>query len=37
MYLPFYCEHERHSYEVCLYKQYEERREAKKEGFVEQK
>jgi hypothetical protein len=32
MYLPWHCEHERHSYEICLYKEYERRREIKKEA-----
>ncbi|KAJ1437491.1 B18 subunit of NADH:ubiquinone oxidoreductase, partial [Ochromonadaceae sp. CCMP2298] len=27
MYSPFACEHEKHSYEICLYKEYEKRRE----------
>jgi hypothetical protein len=30
MYSPFACEHEKHSYEICLYKEYEKRREIKK-------
>jgi len=29
-YLPWKCEHERHSYEICMYKEYEKRREFKK-------
>lgn len=32
MYLPWACEHERHSYEICMYKEYERRREIKKES-----
>eukprot|EP01039_Chlorochromonas_danica_P003418 gene3417-3745_t len=28
-YLPFFCGEERHSYEICMYKEYEKRREIK--------
>eukprot|EP01038_Epipyxis_sp_PR26KG_P008491 gene8491-11477_t len=28
-YLPWACEHERHSYEICMYKEYEKRRALK--------
>lgn len=31
MFLPWHCEHERHDYEVCLYKQYEQRRKIKED------
>jgi hypothetical protein len=27
-----FCEHERHSYEICLYKEYLKRKEIKKQG-----
>ncbi len=32
LYLPWKCEEERHSYEVCLYKEYERRRKIKAES-----
>lgn len=31
-YLPFKCEDERHSYEICMYEEYEKRRAIKKQG-----
>ena len=31
-FLPWACEHERHSYEICMYKEYERRRSIKKEN-----
>ena len=31
LYLPWECEHERHAYEICMYKEYERRRAIKKE------
>eukprot|EP01040_Poterioochromonas_malhamensis_P006180 gene6180-6650_t len=31
-YLPWHCEEEKHSYEICMYKEYEKRRQLKKEG-----
>jgi hypothetical protein len=31
-FLPWNCEEERHSYEICMYKEYEKRRELKKQG-----
>jgi len=32
LFSPFACEHEKHEYEICMYKEYERRRQIKKEG-----
>lgn len=37
MYMPWYCGDERHSYEICLYKQYEQRRVIQNELNEERK
>jgi hypothetical protein len=37
MYLPFHCEEERHSYEICLYKEYEKRKLLRTQELAAQK
>ena len=36
-FLPWHCEHERHSYEVCLFKDFERRKKLKQEERAAQK